>query len=210
MRAHNLQIFENIGLLFLNSYSRSFPCLKSTFALLFILFFLSFFHPLSSHLASFKGKSFIPFFGCTSKDLLFTMDGNPDHIQGSLNVLKICRVSEIIFDFKKGISLICSSIYRPFPFSRFIYLFIYILLLHFKLIFFFSPTGVIKSLPMIDQKSTTPREGGEKKRVEGWGLVHFQKMKDRDLEWWSRLGEPTDPNAKIRELVQVFYFMDRF
>ena len=52
-------------------------------------------------------------------------------------------------------------------------------------------------------KKEEPVEEGKKKRVEGWGLEHFQKMNDRDLEWWSRLGEPTDPNAKIRELVQV-------
>jgi hypothetical protein len=37
-----------------------------------------------------------------TKDLIFTFDGNPDHVKGSINVTKIIRMADIIFGFTSG------------------------------------------------------------------------------------------------------------
>jgi hypothetical protein len=39
------------------------------------------------------------FSSCVTKDLLFTNDGNPDYINGQLNVTKISRMADLIFGF---------------------------------------------------------------------------------------------------------------
>ena len=54
-----------------------------------------------SHL-SHASPPFIPYPGCATKDLLFLLDGNPDYINKLLNVSKMAKIAETIFEFKRG------------------------------------------------------------------------------------------------------------
>mmetsp|Transcript_1012 Transcript_1012/g.1638 ORF Transcript_1012/g.1638 Transcript_1012/m.1638 type:complete len:285 (-) Transcript_1012:3-857(-) len=46
---------------------------------------------------------FVPFTGCTTKDLVFMFDGNPDFLkEGEVNVSKFFKIAEVIFEFCRG------------------------------------------------------------------------------------------------------------
>jgi hypothetical protein len=53
-------------------------------------------------LVALANAPFLPYPGCTTKDLLFLNDGNPDYINKEVNVAKMLKISECVYEFKRG------------------------------------------------------------------------------------------------------------